>query len=726
MGAGVTDSKIPSKRFILAFMQGTSRKSLGLVVLLVVGLAAAALVVLVGTLADASLRERWRAERQGELGGLRATLEGEINGAANLTAGLIAEVVLNRGLDPEHFERHAAELMRGNTLLRNITLAPGNVIAMVYPLAGNEAALGLDLLNHPTQGAATRLMLASGRPVLAGPVTLAQGGQALIHRVPIYLNGDDNGMRGRYWGLMSTPIDFDRLIVAVGLGDPALPYRVALRGIDGQGDRGPVFWGDASVFEAPDAFLLDVHVLEGSWRMAALPLGEPPSHAWLLLGSRALALLLALMTISVVAHLLRVGRRLAESEQLHRELAEQMQDVLFQTDASQRVNYLNPAWTQLSGRPVSACLGLPWSELLHPDDRQRARGRCTEFIAARGGEYDEAFRVLDAAGKVREVVVRAGLHRNARAEVVGTVGLIIDVTERRQMETRLAVASSLFERSGEAIVVFDADGVVQAVNPAFSRITGFRAAAVVGTVFDPFAAQTGEPTLATLWRAMRDGDAWQGEAEARRASGESYPVALSATAVRDADGHLLQCLLILADISERKEKERAVEYLALHDSLTGLANRVQLGSRFEQGAAQARRAGHGMALLYFDLDGFKPLNDHHGHEAGDRMLCHVALRLRDAVRDSDVVARVGGDEFAILLSRVDTPEGARTVAAKVVEALNAPMRHGGGELRIGASIGIALFPAHGTTLDELMRVADRAMYQVKARGRGGWWVAELP
>lgn len=705
-------------------MRALSRQSAGLAVLLVLGLTASVLVIVAGALVGQSLQERWRAERLSEFAGVRARLEGALNGAVNMTAGLIAEVAARGGISPEDFERHARELMNERTLLRNITLAPDNVVALIYPLSGNEAVRGLDLLNHPVQGAATRLMLDTGRPVLAGPVELVQGGRALIHRVPIHLTPADGPPRsGPYWGLMSTPIDFDGLLREAGLDREDLPFRVALRGVDGLGERGEVFWGDPQLFEREEAFRLDVQVLDGSWQMAATANGMPPGQATLEWGARTVALLIAAMTITLVVQLHRLHRRLVESEQWHREMAEQLQDVLFRTDAEQRVTYLGPAWRRLSGLAVESCLRRPWSELLHPDDRARARTRLARLAEQPDEDCDEAFRIIDAGGRVRDVMVRAAVHRDAAGAPAGTVGVMMDVTERKQLVARLEVAARMFERSAEGIVVFDADGVVQSVNPAFASITGHTAEEVVGISRDPFGGGSTAEALAGAWAALRERDYWQGELEGVRKDGGSYPMTLSLTAVRDESGALAQSVAIFSDITERRAGEERVRHLALHDSLTGLPNRVLLASRFEQSMAMARRDGHAMALLYFDLDGFKPLNDRHGHEVGDRMLRHVAQQLLDEVRQSDTVARVGGDEFVILLGRMGTLEDAERVAAKVIEAVRTPFAHDGDALRINASIGISLYPQHGESLDELMRRADRAMYQVKARGAGGWWLA---
>lgn len=582
-------------------MRYRSRQSWTSILLATLGVAAAALVLFAGSLIEARLHERWRAERISELSGLRAQLEGRLNSAVNLSAGLIAYVAAHGGIEPDEFERLARELMAERGLLRNITLAPANVISMVYPLKGNEAALGLDLLNHPVQGAATRRMLALGQPVLAGPVELVQGGRALIQRVPIFLSPPGAPPRsGAYWGLMSTPIDFNGLLAQAGVSNPQLRYRIALRGTDGLGAKGEVFWGDEALFADEDAIVLDVQILNGSWQMAALPLDEPTANGpvW---AARGAATLLALVTVLLVLKLRRMDLQLTDSEQLHRELAEQIRDVLFRTDSAGRVIYLNPAWTAITGRDLGGSLGLHWTELVQIDDDGQARARTASLLAEGGlvGEggavlaiQNERVRLIDRDGVPRALDVRAGVHRNASGAIEGIVGIMVDVSEQELLEAR-------------------------------------------------------------------------------------------------------------------------VRHLALHDSLTGLANRVLLASRYQQAAELARRMGHRLALLYLDLDGFKPVNDTYGHAVGDQVLRSIAERLLHGVRESDTVARVGGDEFVVLLGQVLSVDDARSVALKIQDVLAEPLAVGDQRLRVDASVGISVYPDHGASLDELMRGADRAMYRVK-------------
>lgn len=587
-------------------MQRRSLQSWTSILLAALGVAAAALVLFAGSLIEARLHERWRSERLSELSGLRAQLEGRLNGTINLSAGLVAHVAAHGGIEHAEFEALARELMVERGLLRNITLAPANIINMVYPLKGNEAALGLDLLNHPVQGAATRRMLALGQPVLAGPVELVQGGRALIHRVPIFLSPPGAAPRsGPYWGLMSTPIDFDGLLAQSGLSSSNLRYRIALRGVDGMGAKGAVFWGDEALFRDERTIGLDIQVLNGYWRMAALPLDEPAAYGpvW---ASRGAAVLLAMVTVLMVLKLRTMDLRLTESEQLYRELAEQIRDVLFRTDAAGRVIYLNPAWSQITGRDLPSSLGLHWTELVQIDPDGGARLRSATLLAdghlagdgdAQMALQHERVRLTDRDGMQRTLDVRAGVHRNPSGAIGGLVGIMVDVSEQERLEAR-------------------------------------------------------------------------------------------------------------------------VRHLALHDSLTGLANRVLLASRYQQAAELARRMGHRMALLYLDLDGFKPVNDTHGHAVGDRVLCGIAERLQHSVRESDTVARIGGDEFVVLLGQVLSVDDARGVALKLQDVLVEPLVQGEHRLRVGVSIGIAVFPDHGGSLDELLRAADRAMYRVKHAASG--------
>ena len=213
------------------------------------------------------------------------------------------------------------------------------------------------------------------------------------------------------------------------------------------------------------------------------------------------------------------------------------------------------------------------------------------------------------------------------------------------------------------------------------------------------------------------GEPWTGEFINRRKSGEIYWEEAHIAPVKDAGGRTTHYVAVKLDISGRKEAQQRLVYMAHHDPLTNLPNRSLFFDLVAQGLALARRNETMMALMYIDLDRFKPINDNYGHEAGDVVLQHVARRMSDCVRDSDRVARIGGDEFVVLLLDVANEEAAVMVAEKIRASLSQPFDVAGKMLSISSSIGIAIYPEHGSDSDELARNADSAMYHAKQSGR---------
>jgi len=284
------------------------------------------------------------------------------------------------------------------------------------------------------------------------------------------------------------------------------------------------------------------------------------------------------------------------------------------------------------------------------------------------------------------------------------------------------IASDVFEHALEGMLVAGRDGRIIKVNPAFTSTTGYTADEAVGR--NPSMLQSGRQDAAfyrRFWQALNTHGQWQGEIWNRRKSGEVYPEWLNIIAVLDEQGLVEHYVAIFSDITERKRQESVITYQAHHDALTGLPNRTLFRDRVEQAVSISRRHDRqDAAVMFLDLDRFKMVNDTFGHDVGDLLLREVARRLRAAVRESDTVARLGGDEFTVLLPELAGPEGAAAVADKILEATREPCHIAGHELFITTSIGIALYPRDGTDVDSLMKRADEAMYQVKARGRAGY------
>ena len=291
--------------------------------------------------------------------------------------------------------------------------------------------------------------------------------------------------------------------------------------------------------------------------------------------------------------------------------------------------------------------------------------------------------------------------------------------EWRERE-RLRLAEEVFEYSPEAIMVTDEAGTILRVNPAFTLITGFAPDEAVGR--NPRILRSGRHDAAfyeNMWRALLEEGHWHGEIWDRRKNGDEYPKWLCINRVELPNGGV-RYVALFADISERKAHEARIDYLAHHDTLTGLANRRRLEERANRLLAGSRRGDVGAALLLIDLDRFKYINDSLGHDVGDQLLIEVASRLRAAVRADDLVARLGGDEFVVLLEGVNKPEEVAPLAEKLRARLAEEYLVADHRLHTSPSIGISLAPTDGRDLNALLKAADVAMYQVKTTTRNGW------
>jgi len=394
----------------------------------------------------------------------RAQLESELNATLHITTGLTGYIAINPELKGENDVHKVLEtLFHYGHHLRNIGFAPGNVIQYVYPLKGNEKAIGLDYKQHPLQWPAVERAIISHSTVLAGPVNLVQGGRGLISRTPVFL--DD----GKYWGILSLVIDIDSLFRDAGLLSEGRNVEFALRGKDGHGKEGALFLGREEIFKQ-SPILLNLSVPGGVWQMAAVP--------------------------------------------------------------------------------------------------------------------------------------KAGWGSNLKTL-------------------------------------------------QYYRIGGFLISLLLSVM---------------LWVILND--RWK------------------------------------------------IQHLALHDALTGLPNRRLFTERLNYTLSQKQRQKQPFSLLYIDLDNLKPINDQYGHKVGDLILGEVAKRMRQSVRHEDTVARIGGDEFMIILPSTGEEAETRHVAQQLLETISRPIFHHGTPLDLSASIGISLYPENGSSNEDLIRAADRAMYEAKSRGKG--------
>ncbi|HEX8601204.1 MAG TPA: EAL domain-containing protein [Pseudoduganella sp.] len=303
----------------------------------------------------------------------------------------------------------------------------------------------------------------------------------------------------------------------------------------------------------------------------------------------------------------------------------------------------------------------------------------------------------------------------------GSIWVYADITPRREAEEKLRLSATVLEHIADGVAVVDRNGRIVAVNPAFTQITGYEAAEALGRDLGLTRSGRHDDTFhEQLWAGLVESGAWQGELWAVRKNGEQFLQALTLTAVRDAHGATTHYAGVFSDITLVKENAEKLDHLAHHDSLTELPNRLLFNDRLQHALDRAHRSHEQLALLFIDLDRFKNVNDTLGHHIGDELLKQVAAMLSDRLRDGDTLARLGGDEFVVLLEGIGGEYSATLVAEKLVALFEQPFVVAGHELFVTCSIGISLYPHDATDLNMLIRNADVAMYQAKARGRNGY------
>jgi len=350
--------------------------------------------------------------------------------------------------------------------------------------------------------------------------------------------------------------------------------------------------------------------------------------------------------------------------------------------------------------------------------------RFLEFIA-RTLDTDQPLSIeysMQTLAGIRTFEARA---RRLEVMVGGRRAVVLlarDISDRVALELDQRIAAIAFE-SQQGMLVTDAQTRIIKANRAFSAITGYSEAEVLGQPTRILGSgHQGAEFYQQMWKALYESGGWQGEIWNRRKSGEAFPEWLTISAVHDAKGRLTNYVASLTDISERKDAEEKIQHLAFYDPLTNLPNRRLMRQRLEQALVVCRREQHYAALIFLDLDDFKNVNDLCGHQIGDGMLCQVAERLRHALRERDTVARFGGDEFVVLLEglEVNATEAATQVehiGRKLLQTLREPYLIKDQVFSSSASLGIVLFNDEQHTADELMQYADLSMYSAKAAGK---------
>lgn len=362
-------------------------------------------------------------------------------------------------------------------------------------------------------------------------------------------------------------------------------------------------------------------------------------------------------------------------------------------------------------------------EYIHAEDMERVARTLAESMNE-CKPSDMTYRISLPSGTEKVIHGRAEVIVNAEGRVVARVGSVQDITEQQARENRLRLAMTVFEFSMEGVVITGADQKIEAVNPAFSTITGYSEREAMGKPIGFLrSGRHNEEFYERINKQLQDRGCWRGEIWNTRKNGETYPQWLTITVVRDDQSRITHYVGVFSDMSRIKEHEQQLKHLSNYDSLTNLPNRHLLLSRLEGAITDATVNQRKVGVIAIDLDHFKHINDSLGHPAGDRLLQDFAKRMRQRLRDSDTVARQGGDDFVVVLENVANEAQVKKVADIILELLKTPFDVGvGKDFYIGASIGITLFPDHGADVTQLLSNADVAMYEAKNEGRNSYRV----
>ncbi len=399
-------------------------------------------------------------------------------------------------------------------------------------------------------------------------------------------------------------------------------------------------------------------------------------------------------------------------------------DPIFIKDDECRLLLVNDAFCSIFGLPRNEIIGKTLAEKVTPSEREH-------FLSIDRQVLEEGKEILcEEALTTGDVQTRIILTRKNRfVDPKGNyflVGVIRDITERKQIEEKLKRSASVFTHAHEGIMITDASATITEVNDAFNRITGYATEEVLGK--NPKILQSGRHSpdfYAEIWDTLLAQGHWRGEIWNRRKNGEIYPEMLTISAVKNAAGLVQHYVSLCTDITSMKEHQGQLERIAHYDLLTNLPNRVLLADRLSQAMLQCSRHEQSLAVVFLDLDGFKHINDTNGHDVGDELLIALSIRMKEALRKGDSLARIGGDEFVAVLTDLTTVENCEPVLERLLLAASKPVTIGDAVLHVSASIGVTFYPEDNVDADLLMRHADQAMYMAKESGKNRYHLFDI-
>lgn len=382
-----------------------------------------------------------------------------------------------------------------------------------------------------------------------------------------------------------------------------------------------------------------------------------------------------------------------------------------------KVIYANEAAVKLLGYDrVDELIGQNVDQFTAPEDLNLLNEMHRRRESGEAESVKYAYRALRRDGRQLWIEVHGSAvpYRGGKA----VMGMAIDASVKVEADKQSRLASHVFRWATEGIVITDPEFIIEAVNPAFTRITGYDAAYALGK--KSLLMNTSHVAAVhsqEIIHALSTKGHWEGEINDRHRSGQHYPAWLSISAVVGAQGEILNYVYVFTDNTNRKEAENRLRNLASRDGLTGLLNRATFVSNLDELIRESASHGHELGVLFIDLDHFKSINDSLGHGVGDKLLKEIADRMRAELRHTDIAARIGGDEFVVVIDNIASAQNAERMAQRLIERIARPIVLNEQEIFVTTSVGLACYPADGADGESLLRHADIAMYQAKARGR---------
>ena len=414
----------------------------------------------------------------------------------------------------------------------------------------------------------------------------------------------------------------------------------------------------------------------------------------------------------------KAQQALKESEALFHTLASSSPVGIFRTDKNGHGVYINQSFQKITGlNQQQIGQGHFWETLYEQDKELVEKTLKNVHIEQTTFNMEFRFRLPNLIVWVKGL---AEPEFDTQGHFLGLIGTLTDISELKASQDSMRLSAAVSENSREVVLVTDADVNIVMVNQAFTMIEGYTREETLGR--NPSFLQSGKHNKAyfsNMYESLKKTGYFQGEIWNRRKNGEIHPGLLSISKLTDENGEITNYVSTFTDISSIKASEAQLEFLANHDALTSLPNRMLLLTRLSHAIEFSKRNQRQIALLMLDLDGFKNINDSYGHLSGDEILRQLGDRLTSRLRSTDTVARLGGDEFIVMLEDIHHAEYAAQVAQEVIDAIDVPWKLSNGiEVHVSTSIGISIYPEHGIESLDLLRHADAALYQAKAAGRG--------